>query len=84
MGASWERRPKDGRKTVGFGILRGGVRIALSTGMSFDVLLGRWLAFVRHPQAAWRRLDARRRAALVGTYAGIGYVGTLVLLITLR
>ena len=53
-------------------------------GMSFDMLLGRWLAFVRHPQAAWRRLDARRRAALVGTYAGIGYVGTLVLLITLR
>ena len=52
--------------------------------MSFDVMLGRWLAFVRHPQAAWRRLDPRRRAALVGTYAGIGYLGTLAILITLR
>ena len=53
-------------------------------GMEFDVTLGRWLAFVRHPQAAWRRLDVRRRAVLVGTYAGIGYAGTLVLLLTLR
>jgi hypothetical protein len=52
--------------------------------MRFDETLGRWLAFVRHPQAAWRRLDSRRRAALVGTYAGIGYLGTLVLLVTVR
>jgi hypothetical protein len=53
-------------------------------GMSFDVALGRWLASVRHPQAAWRRLDSRRRTALVATYAGIGYLGTLVLLLALR
>jgi hypothetical protein len=52
--------------------------------MSFEVAFGRWLALIRHPQAAWRRLDSRRRAALVGTYAGIGYLGTLVFLVTLR
>jgi hypothetical protein len=51
--------------------------------MSVDVTLGRWLAFVVHPYAAWRRLPPRQRALLVSAYAGAGYVGTLVLLLTI-
>ena len=58
-----------------------GFAILLSVGL--DVTFGRWLAFVRHPQAAWRRLDSRHRAALVGAYAGIGYIGTLALMVAL-
>jgi len=52
--------------------------------VSFEIALGRWLACVRHPQAAWRRLQPKQRAALVGTYTGLGYVATLALLLTLR
>ena len=50
--------------------------------MNFEIALGRWLACVRHPQTAWRRLRPKQRAALVGTYTGLGYVATLVLLLT--
>ena len=61
-----------------------GGRFAPLRDMSVDLTLGRWLAFMRHPQAAWRRLDRGRRAALVGSYAGLGYVGTLALLLAFR
>lgn len=49
--------------------------------MSLDTALGRWTAYVVHPQAAWRRLRPRGRALLVGTYAGVGYLVALVALI---
>lgn len=51
--------------------------------MSVDVALGRWLAFVIHPQAAWRRFGRRNRALLVGTYTGVSYLGTLIALLVL-
>jgi hypothetical protein len=56
--------------------------IALGRGMSFDVAIGRWMACVVHPEAAWRRLRPRWRAALVATYVGAGYVATLLVLLT--
>ena len=49
--------------------------------MSFEIAAGRWLACVVHPEAAWRRLRPRWRAALVATYIGAGYVGTLLVLL---
>jgi len=50
-------------------------------GMSFEIALGRWLAWVVHPESAWRRLHLRGRAVLVASYVGAGYLGTLLLLI---
>jgi hypothetical protein len=58
-----------------------GALIAVRCGMSFEIALGRWLACVVHPEAAWRRLRLRGRAVLVATYMGAGYVGTLLLLL---
>ena len=56
--------------------------IAVGWRMSFDIAVGRWLACVVNPEAAWRRLRPRWRAALVATYMGAGYVGTLLVLLT--
>jgi hypothetical protein len=52
--------------------------------MSFEIALGRWLACVVHPEAAWRRLRRRGRAALLVTYVGAGYIGTLLVLVASR
>lgn len=49
--------------------------------MSFEIALGRWLAWVVHPESAWRRLHLRGRAVLVASYIGAGYLGTLLLLV---
>jgi type II secretory pathway component PulM len=51
--------------------------------MSAEAAIGRWTAYVVHPQAAWRRLRPRGRALLVGTYVGAGYVGALIALIAI-
>jgi len=61
-----------------------GARFAAPDGMNLDVVLGRSLAFVRRPHAGWRRLNRGGRAALTGAYAGMGYLGTLILLWTLH
>jgi hypothetical protein len=52
--------------------------------MSFDIALGRWLAWTVHPEAAWRRLRLRGRAVLVATYVGAGYVATLLALLAVN
>jgi hypothetical protein len=51
--------------------------------MSLDLLIGRSLAFCAHPTAAWRVLSPKRRALLVGAYAGAGYVSVLAVLLAL-
>lgn len=51
--------------------------------MSLETALGRWLAFVVHPCAAWR-IRPETRALVVGTYFGAGYLGTLLVLMTFR
>ena len=52
--------------------------------MSFEIALGRWLAWVVHPEAAWRRLRLRGRAVLVASYMGVGYLGTLLMLLVAK
>ena len=49
--------------------------------MSFEIALGRWLAWVVHPESAWRQLHGRGRAVIVASYAGVGYLATLLVLI---
>ena len=45
------------------------------------MVLGRLLAYCAHPTLAWRRVSARDRALIVATYAGTGYLATLVTLL---
>lgn len=58
--------------------------IASHRSMSLEIALGRWMACAVHPAAAWRKSRARERALLIATYAGAGYVATLIALITAR
>jgi hypothetical protein len=50
-------------------------------GMTFDLLLGRGLAFCVHPMAAWRVLSAPGRTFVVVAYAGAAYVAVLGVLL---
>jgi len=45
--------------------------------MSFDLLLGRGLAWCVHPLAAWRVLSTPGRTFVVAAYAGAAYVAVL-------
>ncbi|MGE5242929.1 MAG: hypothetical protein ACM3SQ_01695 [Betaproteobacteria bacterium] len=45
-------------------------------------LIGRALAFGLHPVLAWRALRPTGRFALAAGYAGAGYVGVLILLLS--
>ena len=67
-----------------FLMVEDGSIIASEHRMSLEVALGRWLACAVHPAAAWRKSQARERALLVATYAGAGYLATLIVLITVR
>lgn len=49
--------------------------------MTWDVRLGRSLAFCAHPVAAWPRLDNAGRALLVGAYAVTSYALVLLVLV---
>ena len=49
--------------------------------MPLDIVLGRSMALVLHPQAAWRVLRPRGRAFLIGAYLVAGYSATLTLLL---
>lgn len=49
--------------------------------MSFDLLIGRGLAFCVYPTAAWRVLSTRGRALVVAAYASAAYVAVLGLLL---
>ena len=72
--------PENGR----LGRLAGGAPVALSPGMPLETALGRSLALVVHPHAAWRVLRPRGRAFLVGAYFLVGYAGALTLLLSIR
>jgi hypothetical protein len=45
-----------------------------------EILVGRSLAICVHPIAAWHVRSLRYRCALVGGYAGAGYVAVLAAL----
>lgn len=45
--------------------------------MSWELLLGRSLAFCAHPAAAWRVLSRPGRVLIIGAYFTAGYVGVL-------
>ena len=50
--------------------------------MSLAVRLGRSVALVAHPRAAWLTLSPRGRAALVAAYFAASYIVTLAVLMT--
>ena len=52
--------------------------------MPLEMALGRSLALVVHPRAAWRVLRPRGRAFLIGAYFLVGYAGALTLLLSIR
>lgn len=45
--------------------------------MTIEVCLGRGLALLVHPAAAWRRLPARGRVILLSAYVTVSYVAVL-------
>jgi len=45
--------------------------------MTIEICLGRGLALLVHPAAAWRRLPARGRVILLSAYATVSYVAVL-------
>lgn len=47
----------------------------------WERIIGRGAAFCVHPDLAWRRLPANRRALIVAAYFGAGYVGVLTALL---
>jgi hypothetical protein len=47
------------------------------TVMALEQALGRSLAFIVHPHAAWRILSPKGRAGLVGAYFLAGYAAAL-------
>jgi hypothetical protein len=51
--------------------------------MPIEVCLGRALALLVHPEAAWRRLRPRGRVILVSAYATVSYVAVLTALLVL-
>jgi hypothetical protein len=51
--------------------------------MSIEICLGRGLALLVHPAAAWRRLPIRGRVILLSAYATVSYVAVLTGLLAL-
>lgn len=49
--------------------------------MTWELLLGRSVAFCLHPSAAWRVLSHSGRALMLAAYFGAGYLGVLVTLL---
>ena len=52
--------------------------------MSPEILLGRAMAVVAHPQLAWRMLSTRGRVCLAGAYVAAGYLAMLTALLLTR
>lgn len=52
--------------------------------MALEQALGRSLAFIVHPHAAWRTLGSKGRAGLVGAYFLAGYAAALTVLLGIR
>lgn len=51
--------------------------------MSPEIVLGRWLAFLAHPTAAWRVLPPAGRCLLAASYAAGSFVASLTVLLML-
>ena len=51
--------------------------------MMIEVCLGRGLAFLVHPAAAWKRLRPRGRVLLLSAYVTVSYVAVLSALFVL-
>jgi hypothetical protein len=49
--------------------------------MPIEICLGRGLALLVHPAAAWRRLPTRGRVVLLSAYATMSYVAVLTALL---
>jgi hypothetical protein len=49
--------------------------------MPIEIYLGRGLALLVHPAAAWRRLRPAGRVTLLGAYATVSYVTVLIALL---
>ena len=49
--------------------------------MALEQALGRSLAFIVHPRAAWRILSLKGRAGLIGAYFLAGYAAALSVLL---
>jgi hypothetical protein len=64
-----------------FAVAVAGIEVAQVTGVSFDVAIGRGLAWCVHPHLSWRRLTARGRVMLVAAYVSASYVTVLTLLL---
>ena len=45
--------------------------------MTIEVFLGRGLALLVHPAAAWQRLPSRGRVILLSAYVTVSYVAVL-------
>ncbi len=52
--------------------------------MALETALGRSLALMVHPHAAWRVLRPRGRAFLIGAYFLAGYASALTVLLSAR
>jgi hypothetical protein len=58
-----------------------GIEVAHVIGVSFDVAIGRGLAWCVHPHLSWRRLTAPGRVMLVAAYVSASYVTVLTVLL---
>ena len=61
--------------------LAGGSGVAIAVVMALEQALGRSLAFIVYPHAAWRILSPKGRAGLVGAYFLAGYAAALTVLL---
>ena len=52
----------------------------LCSRMTWDIALGRWLAFCFHPVCAWHRRSKRARAVIVTSYFTGAYLTVLTAL----
>ena len=49
--------------------------------MTWDIVLGRWLALCAHPICAWRLRSTRTRVVVVTTYFAASYLAALTVLL---
>ena len=50
---------------------------------TWEIVLGRWLAFCAHPVCAWRARSPRAKLVVLMSYFAAGYVSVFVALLTL-
>ena len=60
-----------------------GIGLATPSCMPIEIYLGRGVALLVHPAAAWRRLRPKGRVILLSAYATMSYVAVLAALLAL-